>query len=187
MTGGLSIETGGPELASLHRTDICRLHYSIFSAPPFVTSISGVEQQMAVFDDLLEKDAFTVSIARAGEMLIGFAYGHRLPVDHLWWGRFLVDIPQSLTDEWEGRTFTLVDLAVDERHRREGLGRRLVQTLLAGRREERVILSTQPSADDAHAFYSASGWQLIGRKGPIPGAVPPFWDIYLREIRPDAE
>lgn len=182
MTPGIRFEVGGRELASAHRAAVSRMHHRIFSRPPFISTVADAEEQQAVFDDLLAADRFGICLARTGDELVGFAYGHRLPVDHRWWTRFLIPVPEEVADEWEGRTFALVDLAVDERHRGRGVGRELVAALLGSRSEERAILSTQPDAEAAHAFYRSCGWQLIGRKGPIPGVVPPFWDIYLRPV-----
>ncbi|MGA5703687.1 GNAT family N-acetyltransferase [Peterkaempfera bronchialis] len=183
MTPEVTTELGGVHLAVAHRTALCRMQHQVFSSPPFVTSVRSVQEQEKVFDGLLESRGFGICLARYDGRIVGFAYGHRLPVDHLWWHGFPVDIPEHLSAEWEGRTFTLVDLAVAEGFRRQGLGRRLVDGLLASRPEERVLLSTQPAAGAAHAFYQATGWLLVGRKGPIEGVVPPYWDIYVRPIR----
>jgi ribosomal protein S18 acetylase RimI-like enzyme len=183
MRPAVTIELGGVQLAASHRTVLCQMQHRIFSSPPFVSSARSVQEQEAVFDGLLESQDFSICLARCDRRVVGFAYGHCLPVDHLWWHGFPFDIPHHLSAEWEGRTFTLVDLAVGEGFRRQGLGSRLVSGLFSSRYEERALLSTQPAAKAAHAFYRATGWRLIGRKGPIKGVVPPYWDIYLRRIR----
>lgn len=187
MSPTVTFELGGAALATAHRAALSRMYQQVFSAPPFLASGTTVEEHAATLDGYARLPGFALSLARDGHRLVGFAYGHRLPPDHRWWEGFRMDIPPDLAAEWEGRSYTLVDLAVEESHRRTGIGRRLVEALLAPRREERVLLSTQPTAEPAHAFYRATGWELVGRKGPIPDVLPPYWDIYLRRLVPPAQ
>lgn len=184
MAADITLERGGPELAAAHRAAVCRMQHQVFSSPPFVASATSVQEYETAFDGYLRCPGFGISLALSRGQVVGFAYGHRLPPNHRWWGGFLIDIPKHLSTEWEGRTCTVVDLAVADSFRRGGIGRALVDSLLSTRHEERALLSVQPTASAAHAFYRATGWELIGRKGPIPGVVPPYWDIYLRPVRP---
>jgi len=68
--------------------------------------------------------------------------------------------------------------------RRQGLGRRLLTTLLGGRPEQRATLAVQPQVAGSHAFYAAiGGWELIGRQD-TPGYVSSEFDIYVRTLNP---
>ncbi|WP_353963920.1 GNAT family N-acetyltransferase [Nocardia implantans] len=88
-----------------------------------------------------------------------------------------------MTQEWPGRTFAVIELAVRESARRHGLGRRLLDILLDSRPEQRATLAVQSQAADAHAFYRAIGsWHLVGRQD-TPTFVSPEFDIYVRELR----
>ncbi|HZG02546.1 MAG TPA: GNAT family N-acetyltransferase [Streptomyces sp.] len=182
MTAGITVELGDAALAAAHRAAVCRMRHRVFSAPPFVASSASMREYEALFDGYLREPGFGVALALHSDRVVGFAYCHRLSADHRWWEGFPGGVPEDLSAEWEGRTCTLVDLAVEESRRRTGVGRMLVDSLLSTRREERALLSAQPTAAAAHAFYRATGWELVGRKGPIPGVVPPYWDIYLRRI-----
>jgi ribosomal protein S18 acetylase RimI-like enzyme len=183
MAPDVRIELGDARLAAGRREEICLLHHEVFSSSPFVTTVTSPREHEAVLDAYMRSPEFSVSLALREDRLLGFAYGHRLPVDHGWWEGFPSGVEDEVSAEWEGRTCTLVDLAVERPSRRSGIGSRLVDELLSSRGEERALLSVQPTADAAQRFYTSTGWDLVGRKGPIPGVTPPHWDIYLRALR----
>ncbi len=131
---------------------------------------------------LLTEPTFGIATAEADGHLVGFAYGYTLPPNTRWWQGFPEPLPAELTHERTGRTFALIDLAVQERWRTQGVGRQLVDTLLGGRCEERATLCVQPTASAAQAFYGRLGWQKVGRKDMPPGAVSPSFDVYLVEL-----
>jgi ribosomal protein S18 acetylase RimI-like enzyme len=130
-----------------------------------------------------ETVAPTFGIATATGHLIGFAYGYQLPPDTKWWQNLSEPIPDALAQEWPGRTFALIDLAVDQAWRGQGLGRNLTEKLLEGRGEQRATLSVQPTATETQAFYVHLGWRLIGRKQMPPAVVSPFFDVYVVDLR----
>jgi ribosomal protein S18 acetylase RimI-like enzyme len=57
-------------------------------------------------------------------------------------------LSEELTAEWNGRTFAVIDLAVREDHRKRGIGRALLNSLLTDRPEQRATLTVQPDAKD---------------------------------------
>ncbi|MEU6034700.1 GNAT family N-acetyltransferase [Actinomadura sp. NPDC047616] len=183
MDSRVSVRVGGRDLAVACHDAIRTLHDDVFLRPPFEYAPTAPQDHDATLREIREDPTFGIAVAGTGpDDLVGFAYGHRLPPDHRWWTRFPEPLPDDIVAEWEGRTFALIDLAVAARWRRRGIGRRLVETLLTSRDEERAVLSVQPSASAAHALYEETGWRLVGRKGPIPGVIPPYWDIYLRPL-----
>ncbi|GAB3214098.1 GNAT family N-acetyltransferase [Marinactinospora thermotolerans] len=184
MSPSPDVVVGAGDLAARYHAEIRHLYDEVFLRPPFLFQDGAAEAHEAELLRLRADATFTVAVGSAGARIAGFAYGHRLPVDHRWWGRFPTPLDEELTREWEGRTFAVVDLAVRPGLRRRGWATRLLGALLASRDEERAVLSVQPDATAAHALYLRTGWRLVGRKGPIPGTVPPYWDIYLRELPP---
>jgi ribosomal protein S18 acetylase RimI-like enzyme len=93
-------------------------------------------------------------------------------------------VPAEVTREWSGRTFAVIDLAVELSARQQGIGRRLLDTLLDSRPEQRATLAVQPQAEGSHAFYRAvGGWHLVGRQD-TPALVSPQFDIYIRALKP---
>jgi ribosomal protein S18 acetylase RimI-like enzyme len=178
----LTIERGARDLAGSLTDQICRLYDTVFSAPPFVWSPNDSDDHRRMLMDLLADETFAILIAREGRELVGFAYGHRLPVAHGWWSGFPTPLPKQFTAEREGRTFTLTDFGVDRRYRGRGIGRQLHDTLLSSRMEERAVLSVQPTALDTKEIYVHLGWQHVGRKGPLEGVHPSYWDIYVHPL-----
>ncbi len=126
---------------------------------------------------------FGVATASAGDELVGFAYGHRLPPTTRWWQGFLEPVPAELATEYDGRTFAIIDVAVRPGWRRQGIGRRLLDTLLASRSEERATLAVQPWAEESHIFYKRLGWHYVGRLPGVAGESAPFFDIYWLPLR----
>ena len=105
------------------------------------------------------------------------------PLDTKWWQNFLEPVPDDLAQEWPGRTFALIDLAVDQAWRGQGLGRELTEMLLGSRAEQRATLSVQPTRPTRKPFtFTWAGGS--GRKKMPPGVVLPFFDVYVVELRP---
>ena len=87
---------------------------------------------------LLADERTTFVTAFDGETPVGFAFGYELPRRH---GR--------------PRIFFVYEVDVDERYRRRGIGRRLMEELLRGRKEAFVL--TDADNDAAMALYASLG------------------------------
>jgi GNAT superfamily N-acetyltransferase len=86
----------------------------------------------------MKNPAFGLVTAKVNGELVGFAYGIALSGNTGWWSRMMEPLPEELTAEWNGRTFAVIDLAVRQDYRKQGIGRALLDTLLANRTEERA-------------------------------------------------
>jgi GNAT superfamily N-acetyltransferase len=179
---GLAFKCGGQALAEEFHDKIRGLYDSTFSAPPFVWTEDAASFHNQELTRIRNEPTFGITLATNGESLVGFAYGHTLPADHGWWNDFPEALPAEVVSEWEGRTFALIDFAVDKPWRGRGIGQRLLNHLFDGRSEERVVLSVQPTALETQEIYLHWGWERIGRKGPIDGVTPPYWDIFSRSL-----
>jgi ribosomal protein S18 acetylase RimI-like enzyme len=105
-------------------------------------------------------------------------------VANSWWDELEPPPAESsFTDENGRRTFVVIDLAVLPSHRRQGLGRRLVDELLRGRPEERATLSTTPSDTVVQEMYQRWGWQMVGKRPGGPGTTEPEFNIYVIALR----
>lgn len=178
----LSFERDGCAVAKKYHDEICSLYDATFSVDPFVWSEQDSTGHREMLVDIRRDPTFGIAIAKSGGKVIAFAYGHRLPVDHGWWDGFSSVLPPSITTEWEGRTFALIDFAVDKLWRGKGIGRRVLNFLLEERQEERAVLSVQPTAVETEQIYIHLGWRKVGQKGPIAGVTPPHWDIFFRTL-----
>jgi GNAT superfamily N-acetyltransferase len=180
---GLELALGGAALAELHHEAICRLYGEVFSEPPFVWEHAESHRHAAFLAGLRHESGFGIAVATNG-LLVGFAYGFTLPVDHRWWSGLERPQPEAVTTEWEGRTFGFVNLAVVRSQWDRGVGRRLIETLLDSRPESRMLGTVQPTAERTQAIYRHLGWRYLGRKGPVEDAVCRYWDLYTEDLAP---
>lgn len=87
---------------------------------------------------LLADDRTVFVAAFDGEEPVGFAFGYVLPRRH-----------------GQPTGMFVYELGVDEAYRRQGIGRRLMQELLAGQDEAYIL--TEPDNDAANALYASLG------------------------------
>ncbi len=178
-----AVRLGTAEDARHYFDAICELYDEAFSAPPFVWPETESQRHREMLNDMITKPGFGIALAESSDALVGFVYGTTLTTDTGWWEGFQQQVSPDVTREWPGRTFAVIDLAVQRSARRHGIGRRLLDILLDSRSEQRATLAVQPQAEDTQAFYRAiGGWHLVGRQD-TPAFVSPEFDIYIRELR----
>jgi ribosomal protein S18 acetylase RimI-like enzyme len=158
---------------------ICALYDTVFSQPPFRWTDDESEHHRQSLLRLIASPEFALVTAEAAGKLVGFAYGIALRPDTQWWSGMTEPLPDELTTEWKGRTFAIIDVAVGEDYRKQGIGRALMGALLASRPEQRATLTVQPVATDTKEFYEHLGWQRMGTTRAPAGAVSPYFDVYL--------
>ena len=184
----VTITLASPDLVRTHLDAICDLYADAFSEPPFAWPTGEAERHRAMMVRLIGDPSFGAALAFTGGDLAGFVYGQSLRAKTRWWEGFVVAVPDEVIEEWSGRTFAVIDLAVRAGLQRRGVGRGLLETLLTSRRESRATLAVQPQAPGPHAFYAAiGGWELLGRQHvPNEGYVHSDFDIYIKELRAES-
>jgi GNAT superfamily N-acetyltransferase len=180
----VNVETGGADLARPLLEPICTLYDEVFSAPPFFWRDDESELHRERLVQRLPDPTFGITVARAGDELVGFAYGLRVPADSPRWSALTEPAPAEVTAEWPGRSFLFFDYAVRAGWRGRGIGRRLHDDLLGSRTEERATLTVQPTAVDTKRIYERWGWRQAGQVRGGPTAPAPVFDVYLRDLRP---
>jgi ribosomal protein S18 acetylase RimI-like enzyme len=95
------------------------------------------------------------------------------------WQGFITPLAPELAAEWEGRTFAIIDMAVRREWRGRGIGRKLLETLLDSRHEDRATLTVEPAAEATQGFYRHLNWQKVGRKRTSEGFFIPYFDVYI--------
>jgi GNAT superfamily N-acetyltransferase len=130
---------------------------------------------------LLDDPSFGVAVASLGDELVGFAYGLTVLPDTRRWSGLLEPVSAEMAREWPGRTFLLFDYGVRLAYRGRGIGRRLHDTLLGSRPEERATLTVQPTAIDTKRIYEHWGWYQVGQVDGRATAAAPRFDVYLRD------
>src|SRR5882724_2022760 len=93
----------------------------MFSRPSFITRTANQAEQ----------PGFEVVTARADDVLTGFCFGYMFPPGK-WWS----DGPPLPSEVLDVSKIAVIELAVQPVFRRQGLGRKLLDELLAGRHED---------------------------------------------------
>jgi GNAT superfamily N-acetyltransferase len=163
--------------AARHGEELQALHTEVYADPPYLRDEdpAGFARRFAV---QCRQPGFVLAEARHGGYLVGYAAGMPLRPSTSWWRGLTTPLPGEVTAEHPGRTFALVELLVRASWRRQGIGRRLYDLVLAGRPEERATLTVLPAAAPAQAAFSSWGWRKVGRvRAPEPGA--PLSDVLV--------
>lgn len=114
--------------------------------------------------------AFACVIAYDQQQPVGYAYGAPLGSSSTWWAKVTPPLPEDFTAETGDRTFALSELMVRKRWRGTGASRRIHDTLLASRNEERTTLLVHKEHTKVRALYESWGYETIGEVTPFEGA-----------------
>jgi ribosomal protein S18 acetylase RimI-like enzyme len=121
-------------------------------------------------------------LAIGGEGAVaGFTFGHNLTADTRWWDGALTTLPVEATERPQD-VFAIIELAVRQSCRRQGVARLLLDELVAGVHADRTTLLVRPEieADPAQRAYGSWGYRRIGQIQPWPDA--PIYDALLRRM-----
>ncbi|WP_351234568.1 GNAT family N-acetyltransferase [Streptomyces sp. NPDC002133] len=143
--------------AAVQAKDTFKLIYAeAFAEPPYNETEDDVAAAFRRFPVQARNRTFRAALARTedGEP-IGMAYGYPLRPDTGWWDELTEPVPDDMRREDGHRTFGLMELAVRQPWRGQGVARRLHKTLLDGIRAERVLLNVHPANKAASAAYRA--------------------------------
>lgn len=165
------------------RDELGEVYREVFSEPPYEYGDEHVR---------LFKDRFVIQHQRPGAGLIvarnaegdmvGFGFGLTVSPTTSWWSDLATDLDPSVTAEFAGRTFALIELLVRRPWRRRGVAAQLHDLLLEGRTEERATLTVQPDAAPAQQAYASWGWRKVAQKrNPLPDS--PLFDVLLKDLR----
>ncbi|NLU68986.1 GNAT family N-acetyltransferase [Streptomyces sp. HNM0574] len=158
------------------------MYAEVFAGPPYHESGEEIAAAFRRFRSQARKASFRGALARTGEgEPVGMAFGYPLGVDTGWWDRLTGPVSEEMRREDGHRTFGLMEMAVRAPWRRQGVARRLHEALLAGGREERVLLNVHPSSEAARAAYRSWGYRKVGEARPWDGA--DVHDVLLMRLR----
>ncbi|MEV4121074.1 GNAT family N-acetyltransferase [Micromonospora sp. NPDC049645] len=145
------------ESATAVFSSLVHLYAVVYAEPPYAEGPEQVAGFANGLPDEARRDGFTLVVAEDGGVLVGAAYGWRLPAGR-WWTR--ADTEPS-TDLRAADKFAVMEWIVHPDRRGAGIGAELIRRLLDGRPERWATLASNPAAP-ARAVYQRAGWQQVG-------------------------
>lgn len=116
-----------------------------------------------VWDRHAAREGFRLASASQGDVVVGFAYGYTGERGQWWTDTVSAVLAPEVAERWLGGHFELVSIGVAPGSRRQGLGRRLMRSLLDGLPHERLLLmTTSDEGDPARQMYALEGWSVLG-------------------------
>lgn len=182
--GGTVIESHTPDQALALAEVVCGLYQAVFGLAPFDGSEAEFAGQRKYYPELIGRSGFRLVTARAGEEVVAFVYGFLLPAGSRWWQGLADPVDENFAAETGARTFVVIDYGVLPAWRGKGIGRAVMDGLLAGSGAERASLSVQPKAVETLAIYRHWGWRKVSHKDMDPPVPFPVFDILVLESMP---
>jgi GNAT superfamily N-acetyltransferase len=163
-----------PATATAHVGELRDVYAAVFSLPPYNEGPEMADKFVGWIQEESKHTGFDLIAAYDAGRLVGFAYGYAMPPGEWWHG---VDRPAPEHIK-AAEKFAVMEWAVLPDRRGKGIGRRLMDELLANRHERYATLTVNPAAE-AHTVYERWGWQYAAstRPGRMPGM-----DVMVREL-----
>jgi ribosomal protein S18 acetylase RimI-like enzyme len=117
----------------------------------------------------LGREGFLAVAAVDGHELLGVSYGYQGAPGQWWHDHVRSALSEQSAREWLDGSFEVCELHVRPRAQGLGLGRALLDTLLAGTPCPSAVLTTPDADTRARAFYRAGGWVDLARRLRFPG------------------
>ncbi|MFH8492151.1 GNAT family N-acetyltransferase [Streptomyces longisporoflavus] len=158
---------------------LLEVYAEIYEAAARTDPFATVDRFAGGLDGWSRRPGWTCTVGYAGDQVAGYAYGAPLAADARWWRGLLTDVPREVTEENGSRTYALSELMVRAPWRKTGLSRRLHDTLLARRTEERATLLVDRQHPKVRALYESWGWKTLGDLRPHIPRAPLFHAMLL--------
>ncbi|MFE9928090.1 GNAT family N-acetyltransferase [Streptomyces sp. NPDC005533] len=168
MTAGVTYERidriGRTEEGARLLDALVRVYQEVYAEPPYREGPRDAADFRVRAGRQSTRDGFRMILARAGDELVGFTYGYRLPADTGWWKALEEPPGDAFVEENGRRTFNVAELAVRDAWRRQGIAAALHRLLIADQDAERVTLTAHPAPEAAPArtAYAAWGYRKVG-------------------------
>ena len=129
-----------------------------------------VQQRRDIIVGHLDRQDFVAAIAVQGETLLGFGYGYRGRAGEWWHDVVAAALGRDDARRWMSSAFELAELHVDPARHGEGLGRRLLGSVLGAATGATVVLSTHDRDSPARSLYRSVGFLDLLRDFRFPGS-----------------
>ncbi len=118
------------------------------------------------------------AIDEASQQIVGFGYGFRGRRGQWWhdvvWSAITASHGLATAHDWLDDAFEVAELHVHPDFQAQGIGRRLLLTLAAGRAERTAVLSTRDADTPARRLYRSLGFADLVTAFVFPGGGPPY-------------
>ncbi|MEU4832327.1 GNAT family N-acetyltransferase [Streptosporangium sp. NPDC023615] len=166
----------GEAAAEVLNEEYVGLYQENYSEPPYLSGpLYSTDRYAERTGRQVKSPGFVLVSARSGPTLVGFSFGLTFEADR-WWGGETTPPPAEIANS---RKFAVIELNVRRGYRRVGIGRRLLETLLAQQDAPYATLLSDPQAP-AYDMYRRWGWKVIGPVRPAPDARP--YDALVLEL-----
>jgi GNAT superfamily N-acetyltransferase len=119
-----------------------------------------------------------VAAASAEAPIVAFTYGFRGSPGQWWHDVVRSGISaasgEAVANAWLADPMEIAEVHVRPEYQHQGIGRRMMLTLTAGRPERRTILSTQDTDSPARRLYRSLGFEDLLTSFLFPGGGPPY-------------
>ena len=130
--------------------------------------------RMGLWDEHSRRDGFScVVVDDLDRRALGVGYGYRGQTGQWWYSEVRRGLGHG-ADRWLADFFELTELHVRPEAQGAGLGQAVLQTLLAGRPESSVLLSTPEGTNRAWRLYRRMGFVDVLRDYRFTGDPRPF-------------
>jgi ribosomal protein S18 acetylase RimI-like enzyme len=147
----------------------------------YAAAMNPQERMLAGRESILQRHAgnpgFRALTATVGPVLAGFTYGfHGAPGQ--WWHDTVAGALAAMSAHgaiaWLTDSFEVAELHVLPQYQGDGIGRELLQRLVADRPERTAVLSTQDAESRARRLYRGLGFTDLLAGFRFSGAEPPY-------------
>lgn len=153
------------------------LYAEVYAEPPYHEGPQHVARFVEHYRAELDRPGFALARAVDGAELVGAAYGWTMQPG-AWWSKATTEPPAELR---HAAKFAIMEWMVRRPYRGRGIGRRLMDVLLASRPEHWAVLASNPQSL-ARRVYDRYGWQQYGTSQP--DLLPPMDLLALPLHRP---
>lgn len=144
------------ESAAAYAPEVWRLYQSAFEDSP------EYSRWLTRFDSHRDRENFRLAIAEKNSMLVGFAWSYTGRPGQYWSDHVYQALGEESAKIWVYGHMEVVELAVAENERRQGVGGLLMDSLLGDDFGRALLSADADPTSPAAQFYKFRGWQRLG-------------------------
>lgn len=146
-------------------------------ADAYADAMDDFHQRFGWFvDHWSSAEGFTCVVAYDGAEPTGFAYGAPATPGREWWRSTSYEPANGRTS-----TYSVSELMVRPRWRKQGISEELHEALLSERREDLAVLLVDPTHPKVQALYESWGYSKVGERQPFADS--PVYAVMVKDLR----